>query len=154
MAHVVQGRALERRGRLDEAAVEIEQGAELSRGGVAAVEIAYALLAQAEAVQLQGDLPAARALAAEARRAVERCSDPGILLEMLARVERGLHPELTEKERSILALLPSELSLREIGGTLFLSRNTIKTHIRGIYRKLGVGTRDDAVARARELDLI
>ena len=41
------------------------------------------------------------------------------------------------------------LSLREIGQELHLSRNTIKTHTRAIYRKLGVRTRDAAVARGR-----
>ena len=54
----------------------------------------------------------------------------------------------------MLRLLASKLSQREIGGVLFISFNTVKTHSRSIFRKLGVGTRADAVARARELNLI
>jgi len=44
--------------------------------------------------------------------------------------------------------------LREIGGELFLSLNTIKTHTRNIYLKLGAGGRDEAVALARERGLL
>jgi LuxR family maltose regulon positive regulatory protein len=134
---------------------------------VAAVETAYALLSQAEATQLRGDRDSAAELAGEARGIVERCPDPGILTEMLARTGRRLHlaprprreapdaaDEMTERELAVLRLLPSELSQREIGAALFLSLNTIKTHVKSIYRKLGVDGRDAAVDRARELDLI
>ena len=46
----------------------------------------------------------------------------------------------------MLGLLASDLSAREIGEQLFLSPNTIRSHIRTIYRKLGVHSRPDAVA--------
>jgi LuxR family transcriptional regulator, maltose regulon positive regulatory protein len=167
MARVVQGRALSQRGQIDEAGAAIERGAELSRDGVAALETGYALLSQAEAAQLAGDRATAAALAAEARGIVERCADPGILTEMLARTGRRLHlsqrprsgaadarDEMTERELAVLQLLPSELSQREIGAALYLSLNTIKTHVKSIYRKLGVDARDAAVDRARQLDLI
>jgi LuxR family maltose regulon positive regulatory protein len=168
MARVVHGRALEQKGMLAEADDEIERATELSQRGVAAIEIAYSLLSWAEGRQLQGDPEGAAALAAEARAVVERCPDPGILREMLARSERRLHlasrrrpadgdvrsDELTEREMAVLRLLPSELSQREIASTLYVSLNTVKTHARGIYRKLGVGTRDEAVARARDLGVL
>ncbi|MGH2821636.1 MAG: LuxR C-terminal-related transcriptional regulator, partial [Thermoleophilaceae bacterium] len=131
------------------------------------VETAYTLLSQAETRKLQGAHGEAAELAAEARGIVERCADPGILTEMLARTERRLHgaprvpagaapapEELTDRELDVLRLLPGGLSQRAIGEALYLSLNTIKTHVRGIYRKLGVETRDEAVERARELDLI
>ena len=51
----------------------------------------------------------------------------------------------------MLYLLPSTLSVREIGRELHISRNTVKSHLRAIYSKLGVSTRDDAVARGHEL---
>jgi LuxR family maltose regulon positive regulatory protein len=46
------------------------------------------------------------------------------------------------------------MSQREIAGELQLSFNTIKTHTRNIYRKLGVATRAEALARARTLSLL
>ena len=62
--------------------------------------------------------------------------------------------ELSDRELSILALLPTELTLREVAATLFLSMNTVKTHTRSIYRKLGASTRAEAVHRAEELGLV
>ena len=58
------------------------------------------------------------------------------------------------RELAVLRLLPSPLSLREIGAQLYVSLNTIKSHTRSIYRKLDAGARDDAVDRARQLELI
>jgi LuxR family maltose regulon positive regulatory protein len=54
----------------------------------------------------------------------------------------------------VLRLLPTRLSLREIGSELYVSQNTVKTHVRSIYRKLAASSRADAVARARELGLL
>jgi LuxR family transcriptional regulator, maltose regulon positive regulatory protein len=54
----------------------------------------------------------------------------------------------------VLALLPSGLSAAEIGNELGVSRDTIKTHTKSIYRKLGASSRRDAVARARQLELL
>jgi LuxR family transcriptional regulator, maltose regulon positive regulatory protein len=54
----------------------------------------------------------------------------------------------------VLALLPSLLSAREIAGELSVSPNTVKTHIRSIYTKLGVSRRRDAVRRAQERGLL
>ncbi|HEU0024151.1 MAG TPA: LuxR C-terminal-related transcriptional regulator [Thermoleophilaceae bacterium] len=168
MARVVRGRALEQHGRLEDAGSAVERGLDLSQRGVAAVEIAFALLSRAETLQLLGDSSAARSTLRAARAAVADCPDPGILEAMLARAERRLGAaardravqretsieELTERELVVLRLLPGELSQREIGEALFVSRNTVKTHMRGIFRKLGVGTRDEAVLRAREHGLL
>ena len=66
----------------------------------------------------------------------------------------GLLEPLSERERAVLRLLPALLSNPEIAGELFVSVNTVKTHIKTIYRKLDVTSRRDAVARARELRLI
>jgi LuxR family maltose regulon positive regulatory protein len=46
------------------------------------------------------------------------------------------------------------MSQREIGATLYLSQNTVKTHTRGIYRKLQASSRSEAVARARDAGLL
>jgi LuxR family transcriptional regulator, maltose regulon positive regulatory protein len=62
--------------------------------------------------------------------------------------------DLSPAEGRVLDLLPTNLSLGEIGEKLFLSRNTVKSHTMSIYRKLAVSGRGDAVARARELGLL
>ena len=54
----------------------------------------------------------------------------------------------------MLRLLPSGLSQREIGSALYVSQNTVKTHMRGIYGKLGASTRRQAVTLAHELGLL
>ncbi|MEK8171763.1 LuxR C-terminal-related transcriptional regulator [Streptomyces sp. M19] len=46
------------------------------------------------------------------------------------------------------------MSLREIGAQLFVSVNTVKSHTRAIYRKLGASSRDEALRRAAELRLL
>jgi LuxR family maltose regulon positive regulatory protein len=61
---------------------------------------------------------------------------------------------LSEREMSVLRYLPSRLSNREIGAELYVSLNTVKSHLKTIYRKLEVERRDDAVRRARQLGLI
>ena len=62
--------------------------------------------------------------------------------------------ELTPKELEVLGLLATRLSRREIGQRLYVSLNTVKTHQRALYRKLGVKDRNTAVKRARELGLL
>ena len=57
--------------------------------------------------------------------------------------------ELTAAEHRVLRLLAGTLTLREIGGELYVSRNTVRTHVQSIYRKLGVSCRADAVAAAK-----
>jgi len=60
---------------------------------------------------------------------------------------------LTEREMAVLRMLGGTLSLREIGTELYVSPNTVKTHTQAIYRKLGVSSRGDAVARGRRLGI-
>ena len=61
---------------------------------------------------------------------------------------------LTGAELRLLPLLSANLSFPEIAGELSLSRNTIKSQAVSIYRKLGVSSRNQAVARSRELGLL
>jgi LuxR family transcriptional regulator, maltose regulon positive regulatory protein len=61
---------------------------------------------------------------------------------------------LTERELAILRYLPTIMSNREIARQLYVSVNTVKTHLKQIYRKLGVASRRDAIVRARELHLL
>jgi LuxR family transcriptional regulator, maltose regulon positive regulatory protein len=64
----------------------------------------------------------------------------------------GLVEPLSERELQVLRLLDSALTNEEIGRQLYVSVNTIRTHIRNIYAKLGVNRRGDAVLRAKELN--
>jgi LuxR family maltose regulon positive regulatory protein len=65
-----------------------------------------------------------------------------------------LPPVLSERELTVLAMLPSLLSLDEIAADLALSLNTVKTHLRSIYTKLGVGSRRMAVSAAEQYGLL
>ena len=60
---------------------------------------------------------------------------------------------LTAAEQRILALLPACAYL-QIADTLYVSRNTVKTHLRSIYQKLGVASPSEALARAVDLRLL
>jgi LuxR family maltose regulon positive regulatory protein len=111
-----------------------------------------------------GDLAGAGALLEQARRGLARYPDAGILSHLLAKQERALEFErggasaleepLTHAELRVLALAPTHLTLEEIGSTLYISRNTVKTHLKAIYGKLGVASRSEAVQRARALRLL
>lgn len=67
---------------------------------------------------------------------------------------RALAEPLTEREQRILRYLPTMLSNAEIGAEIFVSLNTVKTHLRSIYRKLEASGRADAVEKARHLGLL
>lgn len=58
---------------------------------------------------------------------------------------------LTDRERDVLRFLPSRLTIPEIANELYLSVNTLKFHLKAIYRKLGVGSRAEAAEAARRM---
>jgi LuxR family maltose regulon positive regulatory protein len=165
---MARGRLFRHDRRLAEARAELERAVSLARRGAGLVELSYALTTLADMRQELGDRPAARELVLEARELISRCPDPGTLAPRL--VERsetslrlvvdlsGPRPvvtdELTAREQSVLGLLPTGLSAREIGHELGISRDTVKTHTKRIYQKLGVSSRRNAVARGRELGLL
>ena len=62
--------------------------------------------------------------------------------------------ELSERERDVLQRLAQPMSTQEIAADLFVSVNTVKTHLKSVYRKLAVNRRNDAVRRARDLRLL
>jgi LuxR family transcriptional regulator, maltose regulon positive regulatory protein len=71
----------------------------------------------------------------------------------VARVNRVLVEPLTAGEQRILQLLPTS-TYTQIANSLYISRNTVKTHLRSIYQKLGATSRAEAVERAVELHLL
>ena len=108
-----------------------------------------------------GDRAEAVALLDEARNILTSLPDGAkAQLARLEQLERRISPRglrevslanpLTEREVAVLRLLGGSHSVREIGQELQLSPNTIKTHIRAIYRKLDVCTRRAAVEKGRE----
>lgn len=66
----------------------------------------------------------------------------------------ALAEALTDREAAVLRFLPTMMSNHEIASELFVSVNTVKTHLRAIYRKLGVADRREAVQRARQMQLL
>jgi two-component system NarL family response regulator len=68
--------------------------------------------------------------------------------------ERASGPELTSREVGVLELVAKGMSNKEIAAALFLSEDTIKTHLRHIYAKLGVGDRTEAALLAVQRGII
>jgi LuxR family transcriptional regulator, maltose regulon positive regulatory protein len=109
------------------------------------------------------DREAARRFLEEAQAILATRPALGVLAADVARLERELAgmPEavngsagLTAAELRVLPMLATHLSFREIGERLYLSRNTIKTQAISVYRKLGVSSRSEAVARAGDVGLL
>ena len=71
-----------------------------------------------------------------------------------ARDQMGLSEPLTKREIDILRRLSSGLPITQIAAALHISHNTIKTHLKSVYRKLNVESRTEAVERGKELLLI
>ena len=114
--------------------------------------------AAAEALALLGRLEAA-AIASGRAGSLEDIRD--LLAQASAsgspaahRSQRGPAEPLTERELQVLRLLDSELNGPEIARHLFVSHNTLRTHTKHIFTKLGATTRRAAVARAREYGLL
>jgi ATP/maltotriose-dependent transcriptional regulator MalT len=156
--HFVSAMALLATGRLDGDTAILEQAVGLARRGAAPMEVAAALAGLGEARRDPATLQEALALLTD-------CQDPGRLPALIEEAQfrlRGRAPgprrklagDLSERELAVLRLLPGDASLREIASALYLSLNTIKTHARSIYRKLGAASREEAVARGRELGLL
>src|SRR4029453_4474975 len=62
--------------------------------------------------------------------------------------------QLTGREYMVLALLPTRMSSAEMAGRMGISLNTVKTHLKHIYRKFGVAGRKEAVETAESLGLV
>jgi LuxR family maltose regulon positive regulatory protein len=132
------------------------------------VETIHALVAHGLAARSAGEHDAARSSIVEARLLLTSCPSPGPVVTTLvddasARLPKTtdrsrqtplLFEDFSERELDVLRLLGGELSQREIADLLFISFNTVKSHSKSIYRKLGVGSRTEAVGRARELAVI
>lgn len=120
---------------------------------------AWALLELASIELRRGSRLVAADTMAHADEVLGAMRDAGALAALAASLRGALdsapeqQPEpLSPAELAVLRLLPGR-TVQEIAGVLYLSANTVKSHVRAIYRKLGVKTREDAVARAAALGL-
>ena len=164
----VEGLLARHDGDLARAAALLRRAADLARTYGEPLGLVTALTALAE-VELDGhDRPAARRALAEARDVVtdEPVAPPAVRrLEAVehragrtavhaARRAGALVEELTDREQAILRALAGAATQREIGNALHLSINTVKGYTKILYRKLGVGSRQDAVREGRALGLL
>jgi LuxR family maltose regulon positive regulatory protein len=153
-------------GNLAEAERELAQAERFLRDEVATVHHAWILLVLARVRCRRGHLEEAETALRAAHEAIAELPDSGRvpslagevdreLAEARARAEAGeLLEAPSEAELAVLRLLSTDLSARQIGAELYLSANTVRSHTRSIYRKLGVNSRDHAVARAGSLGLL
>jgi LuxR family maltose regulon positive regulatory protein len=136
----------------------------LARQGAGTLEVAKALAVSAKILDDLGDHQTATANRNEAGALLQGCADPATAPTVLTATQPSkgvamsprnqwdtVSEELTAKEHEVLRLLATRLSRREIGQRLYVSLNTVKTHQRALYRKLGVENRTAAVTRGREL---
>jgi LuxR family maltose regulon positive regulatory protein len=140
----------------------LRKAVELSAPACPSYWHAHALIRLASGLHRAGDGDAASAALAAAREDLELLPDEGVLgvlataaKETLAgrsRREGFFGEELSDAELRIVRVLGSGASLSEVARQLYLSPNTVKTHRRSIYRKLGVSTRAELLARAATLD--
>ena len=162
VAPLALGVSLAARGMPQEALPLIEGGVALSRSFGQPIQLANALLAQAPVLRALGEHKRAADAIAEARSVLQACPDPGILDQRLAALDRppqirrgrSEDQELTQRELRVLNLLHGDLSERDIGRELYVAHNTVHSHVRAIYRKLGVTSRAEALQRSRELRLL
>jgi LuxR family maltose regulon positive regulatory protein len=160
------GVVLEAEGRLPDAERELASAEHFYRDELASPHRVWLLLLLARVRIARGRLAAATATLREAREGLEELEGGAVLARLATDVDaeiaraRGrangglLVERPSDAELAVLRLLVTELSLREIGGQLFLSPNTVRTHTRAIYRKLSVNSRSEAVARAEALGLL
>jgi ATP/maltotriose-dependent transcriptional regulator MalT len=166
LAFAALGQAQAAAGKLDDALATLEVGLSLRRQSAAegVWGSIHHLLIMARVAALAGRFAMARELSSELSQRMSRF--PTGMAAMQARVaelqrllsaedaEELLDEPLTGRELVVLRLLQGDLTLHEIAGELFLSSNTVKTHARAIYRKLGAHSRSEAVVIARQQSLI
>jgi LuxR family maltose regulon positive regulatory protein len=156
--HVAVGIALEAEGAVAEAVPHLERGVRALRSGQP-LDFALGLIHQARVLRAAGRPEAASAAIAEATATIDSCSHPGTLRRRLGALDRASPARLREQDLSrrelvVLRMLKGPLSERDIGRELYLSHNTIHSHTKAIYRKLGVSSRRQAVQRGVALGLL
>ncbi len=119
--------------------------------------LAHAVLG--EAALAGADRAAAEAHASAAAAQLQRYPDAGVLRGRVERLRAAIESTrlaepLTPAERRVLGLLPTHLTESQMAEQLSVSPNTVKTHLKGVYRKLEATSRAEAVERARLTGLL
>ena len=160
------GSVLAAEGSLVEAEQQLASAERFFRDEVATLHHTWLLVLLARVRLRRGRLGEAEAALRSAREALGELVDSGLVPALAAEVQRELEAATgratggevleppTGAELAVLRLLATDLSMREIGERLFLSPNTIRSHRRALYLKLGVHSRADAVARATALRML
>jgi LuxR family transcriptional regulator, maltose regulon positive regulatory protein len=152
-----------RTGRLGQSAADLRQGRKLlgELEDFAPWYEAETLIALARAAVRLDDAPAAGELIAEASRVLSLTPDAVVLEAWIAEtavlietVSASAIRDLTPAELRLLQYLPTHLSFPQIADQVFVSPNTVKTQAQGVYRKLGVTSRREAVEQARAAGLL
>jgi LuxR family transcriptional regulator, maltose regulon positive regulatory protein len=153
-------------GNLVQAEHELAHAERLFRDEVASVWHTWLLLLLARVRCRRGLLDGAESALASASAAIRELGEGGRLRALADEVEGEIVEAVTRArsgelltppstaELTVLRLLATDLTAREIADQLYLSANTVRSHTRALYRKLGVSTRADAVARAVTLGLL
>ena len=162
--HLALGCVLMRGADLHAAIEHLERAVELAGSDESSYWHAHANIHLAAACHRLGDVDGAKAALANARAELDELPDVGMLgdlfwetndaLHRRARHEGFLGDDLSAAERRALDLLVNGLSVSEVARELWLSPNTVKTHRRSIYRKLGATTREEMIERAAEAGIL
>ena len=157
-AHLALGSALMRGADLHAALEHLQRAAELADSDEPSYWHVHAVLYLAAARHRLGDSSAAAEALDVASAELDELPDAGILGELYRTTDEALHhrprhdgflgEELSDAERRVLDLLVDGRSVSDAARGLWLSPNTVKTHRRSIYRKLGATTRAEMVERA------
>ncbi len=165
-ACVALGVVLSAEGELIEAEHELASAERFFRDEVATLHHSWLLMLLARVRARRGRIDDAEATLGAARLALGELADCGRVATLAGEVARELEAARrraaggamleppSSAELAVLRLMATDLSTREIGERLFLSANTIRSHTRALYRKLGVHSRTDAIARATVLGLL
>jgi len=163
LVHLALGERDRRNGDLRGAADQFGLTIEILGAGPRTAWLANAYLLLAAVHRDLGDPAAAMADIDHANETLDRLPDAGNLRDRSARLAEQLvapvrrasefGEQLTDREMDVLRLAAAGLGQRQIAGQLFISYNTVKSHLKTSYRKLGATSRDEAVAKFALLEV-
>jgi LuxR family maltose regulon positive regulatory protein len=152
------GRILVQRGNADAANVELSEALPVMRALGEPLGLAETLLPLSQARRTLGRREEASLLLREASSIIDAMRDPGVLREARRTVASGRtgrsSDQVSQRELEVLQAMAGGASKREAADKLFVSYNTVHSHVRSIYQKLDAHSLPEAVAKARRLGLI